>query len=259
MTSMLPAFSIITCTRNSEPWLSESITSVLSQKAVDIEYIFVDGASTDGTLDRIRDIRRPVTLLENHCDGISAAMNAGLAAATQEIVAFLHSDDFYLHENVLKIIAENFRITGCNWLFGRTLNIIDGILTPENFTAPTYSRQRLLRGNFIPHPACFVRRSLLMRAGGFDTRLRYAMDYDLWLRLSQWSEPRQIDTPLTAFREHSGSLSTRERRMAMREDLQVRIAHTGHHPISTLLHTALYYVRWWRQKNRATDQGACHA
>lgn len=259
MTPLLPGFSIITCTRNSEPWLAESIRSVLGQEAVDIEYIFVDGGSTDGTLERISQIDYPVTLIKNRCHGISDAMNAGLAVATREIVAYLHSDDFYLHADVLKIVAESFRTTRCHWLFGRTLNIIDGQLTPEGYTAPRYSQRQLLRGNFIPHPACFVKRSLLLQAGGFDTKLRYAMDYDLWLRLSRMAEPLQMDMPLTAFREHAGSLSTRERSAAMREDLQVRLAHAGLNPVSHLMHAARYCVRRWRDTSRTPQPGACHA
>lgn len=259
MTPLLPGFSIITCTRNSEPWLAESIRSVLGQEAVDIEYIFVDGGSTDGTLERISQIEHPITLIKNRCHGISDAMNAGLAVATREIVAFLHSDDFYLHADVLKIVAESFRTTRCHWLFGRTLNIIDGQLTPEGYTAPRYSQRQLLRGNFIPHPACFVKRSLLLQAGGFDTKLRYAMDYDLWLRISRMAEPLQMDMPLTAFREHAGSLSTRERSAAMREDLRVRLAHAGLNPVSHLMHAARYCVRRWRDTSRTPQPGACHA
>ena len=259
MTTLLPGFSVITCTRNSEHWLDESINSVLGQEAVDVEYIFVDGKSTDGTLSRIKNIERPVKLIENCCNGISDAMNAGLAVATHEIIAFLHSDDFYLHADVLKIVAESFRTTRCQWLFGRTMSIIDGKLIPEGFAAPPYTRQKLLRGNFIPHPSCFVKRSLLLQVGGFNTKLRYAMDYDLWLRLSLLAEPLEVHKPLTAFREHAGSLSTRERNAAMREDLQVRLAHAGINPVSRLTHTARYLVRRWRDSVRTQPSLASHA
>ena len=259
MNPLLPGFSIITCTRNSEPWLAESINSVLGQEAVDIEYIFVDGKSTDGTLSRIKSIEHPIKLIENCCNGISDAMNAGLAVATRDIVAFLHSDDFYLQADVLKIVAESFRTTHCQWLFGRTLSAIDGQLIPESYTAPRYSRRQLLHGNFIPHPACFVKRSLLMQVGGFNTSLRYAMDYDLWLRLSLLAAPLEIQTPLTAFREHEGSLSTRERSAAMREDLQVRLAHAGFNPVTLLTHTARYVVRRWRDSMRTPPPEVSHA
>ena len=96
-----PTISVITCTRNSEPWLAESIASVLKQRSVSVEYIFVDGGSSDGTLERIRALHRPYTLIENVQGGIGEAMNAGIEAARGEIIAHLHSDDFYLHDDVL--------------------------------------------------------------------------------------------------------------------------------------------------------------
>lgn len=253
----LPTFSIITCTRNSEPWLEESIASVLMQRGVEIDYVFVDGGSTDGTLQRIRALQRPYTLIDNVSGGISRAMNAGLEVARGDIIAHLHSDDFYLRDDTLLTVAEAFREHACRWLYGRTMSCVHGKLVPENYQAPDFSRRRLLRGNFIPHPATFVARELMWRSGGFDPRLRYAMDYDLWLRLSTICEPHALPLALTAFREHDGSLSTREKGQAMREDLQVRLAHTGFHPIERAAHRLRYLVR--RQRSRVSAAGASHA
>jgi glycosyltransferase involved in cell wall biosynthesis len=253
----LPTFSIVTCTWNSEPWLAESIASVLRQRGVEIEYIFVDGGSNDGTLQRIRAIDRPVTLVENVRGGISRAMNAGIEAARGDIVAHLHSDDFYLRNDVLQTVAEAFAGSGCRWLFGRTMTCTDGKLAPEGYVAPRYSRRQLLRGNFIPHPATFVARELMWRAGGFSTDYKYAMDYDLWLRMSCIAEPLQLDVPLAAFREHAGSLSTRERSAAMLEDLRVRLAHTGFHPMARAMHVLRYVVR--RQRARLSLPGGTNA
>lgn len=253
----LPSFSIITCTRNSEPWLQEAIASVLMQRGVDVELIFVDGGSNDGTLQRIRAIGRRCRLIENQRAGISAAMNAGIAAASGDIVAHLHSDDFYLHDEVLLTVARAIRDSGRRWLFGRTLRCIDGRLLPEGFVPPGYSRKQLVRGNFIPHPATFITRALLQQAGNFDLRLKYAMDYDLWLRLSQLAEPHVLPQALAAFREHAGSLSTRERGAAMREDLQVRLAYAGGGPLARALHILRYLVR--RQRARLSLPGALYA
>ena len=240
---MRARFSIITCTWNSQPWLAESIASVLRQTGPSIEYIFVDGGSTDGTLAEIEAIPGAVKLVRNIRGGISNAMNRGLEMATGEIVAHLHSDDFYLHETVLASVAQAFEQSGCRWLFGRSMRAIDGQLLPENYQAPRYSRQQLLRGNFIPHPATFVARELMLAAGGFDTALRYAMDYDLWLKLAELAEPLQIDLPLAAFREHAGSLSTRNRLAAMQEDLHVRLRHASANPLARALHFLRYGVR----------------
>jgi glycosyltransferase involved in cell wall biosynthesis len=240
---MNPRFSVITCTWNSQPWLAESIRSVLMQAGPEPEYIFVDGGSTDGTLDMIKAIPREIKLAQHVRGGISNAMNCGLKLATGDIVAYLHSDDFYLHADVLNTVSQVFSASGCRWLFGRSMRAIDGQLLPENYQAPLYSRQQLLRGNFIPHPATFVARELLCEAGGFDIALRYAMDYDLWLKLSALAEPMQTSMPLAAFREHAGSLSTSNRIAAMREDLQVRLRHLSSNPLTRVLHLLRYSVR----------------
>ncbi len=252
-----PTISVITCTRNSEPWLAESIASVLKQRSVSVDYIFVDGGSSDGTLQRIRDLPRPYTLIQNVQGSISEAMNAGIEAARGEIIAHLHSDDFYLHEDVLLTVAKAFQQYHCRWLYGRTLSRIGGRLCPEGFIAPAFSQAALLRGNFIPHPATFVTRELIWRAGGFDPRLRYAMDYDLWLRLSRMALPLALPQALTAFREHAGSLSTRERAQAMREDLKVRLAHTGIDPLARSMHLLRYVVR--RRRARLAGNEVLHA
>lgn len=247
-----PRFSIITCTWNSQAWLPESIASVLQQEGPQYEYIFVDGGSTDDTLAQIAAITRPVTLIKNIRGGISHAMNCGLAAATGDIVAHLHSDDFYLRPDVLDFVDRSFSVSGCRWLFGRTLRCINGELYPEGWQAPRHTRQRLLRGNFIPHPATFVARELMQQAGGFDTALRYAMDYDLWLRLADITPPLQTELPLAAFREHAGSLSTTNRLAAMQEDLQVRLKHAGINPFIRTMHIARYCVRRQRARQSLT-------
>ncbi len=264
----VPRFSVITCTLNSLPWLDACIASVLRQRDASYELVFVDGGSTDGSLERIStlgDGKHPLTVLRDVGGGVAPAMNAGLAVARGHIVAHLHADDFYLHDDVLATVAQAFDTSGCRWLFGRTLRAIGDRLEPEGWQAPPYSRARLLHGNFIPHPATFVERQLMLDAGGFDPQWRYAMDYDLWLRLSPMAEPLQLALPLAAFREHAGSLSTRERRRAMREDLRVRLAHTGPNPAVRLAHVARHVARhvvrdglrrWRAQLNQ---EGGLHA
>ncbi len=242
---MALTFSVITCTWNSVRYLQESVASVLAQDYPHIEYIFVDGGSTDGTLEQIRALQRPYRLLENVRGGVSRAMNEGLRAATGDVVAYLHSDDYYLRPDVLSHVAQLLESSGRDWLFGRTMALIDGKLHPDNFVAPRFSQATLLRGNFIPHPATFVRRELMLRTGGFNIALKYAMDYDLWLKLAKISEPLQLDEPLTAFREHEGSLSSssRTRLAAMAEDFHVRLTYVGNNPIKRLTHYARYFVR----------------
>ncbi len=242
---MALTFSVITCTWNSAEYLQESIASVLAQDHPDIDYIFVDGGSTDSTLEQIRALKRPYRLLENVGGGVSRAMNEGLRAARGDVIAYLHSDDYYLRPDVLSGVSRLLEDSGRGWLFGRTMARIGDSLRPDDFVAPRFSYAALLRGNFIPHPATFVRRELMLKARGFSTDLKYAMDYDLWLKLARFSEPLQIDDALTAFREHEGSLSTSSgnRLAAMAEDFQVRQSYAGSNPLEQIGHYARYFVR----------------
>jgi glycosyltransferase involved in cell wall biosynthesis len=252
-------FSIITCTWNSEPYLAESIASVLAQDYPEIEYIFVDGGSTDGTIERIRSLERPYKFVTDIRGGISNAMNEGIRMATGDIVAHLHSDDYFATPRVLSDVAAIMADGGAGWLFGKALFVVDGQARPANWAMPRYSYPRLLKGNFIAHQATFVRRDLMLRAGMFDTNLKYAMDYDLWLKLGRLAEPVQVDDYLCAFREHAGSLSTANRLLAMDEDFRVRMRHAGRTPWSWFYHGGHYIVRRLREaralRARASGEG----
>jgi glycosyltransferase involved in cell wall biosynthesis len=246
--------SIITCTWNSEPFLAESIASVLGQTHTDVEYIFVDGGSTDGTLERIAAIPRAVTLIRDIRGGIANAMNVGLQAATGDIVAHLHSDDYYLKPTVLALVNESMETSHAGWCFGRIKRLIEGQLVPESYTPPAFSWEALFRGNFIPHPATFVRRDWMVSIGGFDLALRYAMDYDMWLKLAKKGPAIAIGKPLAAFREHDGSLSSSNRLAAMAEDQQVRLRHFSGSTVLFAPHVLRYWVRRRRMAALLADR-----
>jgi len=175
-------------------------------------------------------------------------MNAGVEVATGDIVAHLHSDDFYLDQHVLSLVAKEMKNHDAGWCFGRIKRVVDGMLVSESYTAPEYSYARLLRGNFIPHPATFVRRGWMIRAGQFNHNLKYAMDYDMWLKLAAFGDPIELHEPLTAFRVHQGSLSSRNRFDAMAEDFRVRLGHCSRDPISRIEHYLRYAVRRYRAR-----------
>jgi glycosyltransferase involved in cell wall biosynthesis len=243
-------FSIVTCTWNSEPYLAESIQSVLAQDHPDVEYVFVDGGSTDGTVERIRSIPRDVVFVTGVRGGISRAMNEGIRLATGDVVAHLHSDDYYLHPHVLSDVAAAFARTGAGWVFGRNKRDVGGRLVDERWQPPRYSYRQLLKRNFIPHEATFVRRELFERVGGFSEHWKYGMDYDMWLRLGRVAEPVQLDDCLAAFREHGGSLSSAmasSNPMAgFNEDFRIRMTHAGRTPWSWAYHGLHYVVRYRR-------------
>lgn len=245
-------FSIITCTWNSAEWLAESIASVDAQQDVEIERVFVDGGSDDGTLDMIAAVGGDVKVLNNVRGGISHAMNEGVRVASGDVIAHLHSDDFYIDGTVLRQVRDGLLGTpGAKWLYGRCKSVIDGKLTDNDFETKPFSWEHLIRGNIIPHPATFIDRKTFLELGGFSTRLKYVMDYDLWLRLARRHTPVQTDAYLAAFRFHEGSLSSTNIWACHAECLKVRLDYVGSNPVARLEHRARHA---WRSLRLASDQ-----
>jgi glycosyltransferase involved in cell wall biosynthesis len=246
-------FSIVTCTWNSERYLAQSIASVLAQDYPDIEYIFVDGGSTDGTLERIRSIPRPVRLIENTRGGISRAMNRGIAAASGDVIGHLHSDDYYLHPRVLSLVAEALARTKRSWAIGVSAVDRGGNLRypPPRPFPYSYFNFLALRF-FIAHPSTFVRRDVWQKIGVFDETLQYAMDIDLWLRIGRRFDPVILDEALTAFRVHPGSRSNANPSAALREQWGVHSKYLLSHPFASSLGLPRLWLqqrRWARRQN----------
>jgi glycosyltransferase involved in cell wall biosynthesis len=236
-------FSIVTCTWNSDQYLGQTILSIEKQTHSNFEVIFVDGGSTDSTLHLIDQFAGPKTLLRDVRGGIANAMNVGLKAATGDVVVHLHSDDYFLHEQVLSRVASYFEEHDCDWLFGRILNDRDGGLYPETYIPPEYSYSALLRSNIIPHAATFVKRSLFSQVGDFSTGLKLAMDYEMWLRMGKVSEPHQLKEALSVFRRHGGSATEKNRLASFEEDHRLRMKYADTGLIDRFIHQLRYNVR----------------
>lgn len=245
-------FSIITITYNSESYLEQTIRSVLTQDYTDFEYLLVDGQSNDKTLDIIRQYAAKdgrIRWISEPDKGIADAMNKGIALATGEIVAHLHSDDFYPDPGVLLSVAEAFeKDLASLWLTGGVCVVDDRGQTLDTIRVRDYSYRKLIENNMILHPATFVRRQAFELAGRFDPALKYAMDYDLWLRLGALCDPLRLDRTLASFRAHPGSLSTAGVDAAFDEAWAVRKKYLGGNPFRLLRHYRNY--RRSRKVNR---------
>ena len=161
-------FSVITCTWNSAETLGDTINSVQSQKYPNIEHIFVDGGSTDATLDMITYMCPTARVLRNVTGGISRAMNAGIEAATGDVIAHLHSDDYYVAPDVLSMVSGALS-GGAQWAYGKISLLHDStpFVPPYPFRSFTYA---LYAGGWVsvPHPATFVRRTVFEELGYFN-------------------------------------------------------------------------------------------
>ena len=236
-------FSVVTITYNSERYLEEAINSVVSQGYQDLEYIIVDGGSTDGSLSVIRKFAATdsrIRWISEPDMGISDAMNKGIKLSTGDVIAHLHSDDAYL-PGTLRRVAEIFQANPpVKWVTG-LLRVIDGsgAAIYDTTLKASYSFMSLIARNLVGHPATFIRKEIFDEVGGFDTNLRYAMDYDLWLRIASRYEPLAINQVFAKFRSHQDSLSSRELLNAIDEEFSIKKAYRKKAGFLTLLRAYL--------------------
>lgn len=238
-----PVFSIVTCTWNSAATLADTLDSVQRQTCRDVEHIFVDGGSTDATLEMIAAYPGRKRVLHDVKGGISRAMNQGIDAASGEFVAHLHSDDYYAGDDVLALVASRFATARADWVYGTVQVLRDGALVPPYPMLPFSFRAFAAGRAWVAHPAVFIRRSVFQRVGMFDETLKYAMDVDLWLRLGRVARPATIDRPLTVFRDHAGSVSSSNKIRARQEEFRVRRRYMKQAPLAFGIYCLRYLKR----------------
>lgn len=255
MSAGKPRISVITCTWNSVATLAATLESIESQEYRDFEQVFVDGGSTDGTLELIAERCPQARVLRDIRGGISRAMNQGVLHSSGEVFCHLHSDDYFSSPSTLRLVAERFEAApACMWLYGSILIDHGGALDIWDARHAPFSHHAYAMGSIsVAHPAVFIRRTLFNETGGFDETLKYAMDIDLWLRIGQKYVPQIIDEPLTVFRDHPGSLSSANKLKARQEEWSVRRRYFGAAPWQTLVFGLRYLRRTRRLRAEATE------
>ncbi|MFA6518482.1 MAG: glycosyltransferase family 2 protein [Candidatus Shapirobacteria bacterium] len=188
-------FTIITCSKNSSSTIINTINSVKKQSFTDYQHIFIDGNSTDNTVNIINKYKcnnqDKVKLFQFPSKGISDAMNIGIDKSKGKYLIHLHSDDSFFSSKVLKDVHDYLlKNPNLDWVYGK-INIIDQDINQNIGTFPNrkifqIASQFLLElFNFIPHQAVFIKKSVFKKFGLFDTNFKIAMDYDFWMKIHQ--------------------------------------------------------------------------
>lgn len=223
--------SIITVVYNGAATIADTVRSVATQSYRDIEYIVVDGASTDGTLSILRGFREHITTLVSEPDrGIYDAMNKGIALATGDIIGFLNSDDMYVDDAAIADVANCFRDPGVDACYADLVYVDPNDLN----RVLRYWRSReyvhgLFRNGWMPaHPTFFVRRGIYQRLGGFDLDYRLQSDFELTMRFLHVHRIRTMYLPRVLVKMRLGGVTNRSLRNIIKGNIEAYRATRKH-------------------------------
>lgn len=228
MNKELPKISIVTPSLNQAPFIEETIQSVLNQGYPNLEYLIVDGGSTDGTLRILKKYEGQLSWISEKDNGQSDAINKGLRQVTGDIVAFLNSDDLYEPGGLLAVGEYFLNHPEANWLTGLCINIdqtgkeirkLNRLY--KNFWLRWKSFAVLQVLNYVSQSATFWKRSAMNKIGYLNEHLHYTMDYDYWLRLGQRYPLHVLYRDLASFRIHNNSKSGTTTHHQFDEELKV--------------------------------------
>ena len=250
-----PKISIITPSLNQGQFIDETIRSVLSQNYPDLEYIILDGGSSDNTLSVLESYSDRITWISEKDDGQTSAINKGLQMATGEIVAYLNADDLLLPGTLLKVAKRFMDDTRVMWVTGKCkiidengVEIRQWITAYKNLCLQMHSRSLLLVMDYISQPATFWRIDVFKRFGPLDESLHFAMDYEYWLRISEKNPLVIIPENLAAFRVHlhSKNMNSGHKKIYVDEEKKIIRQYTNSrilqfmHGLHRLLMTTVY-------------------
>jgi glycosyltransferase involved in cell wall biosynthesis len=242
VTEELPLVSIVTPSLNQGRYIEQAVASVREQDYPRIEHVVVDGGSTDETLDVLR--RQPgLRWVSEPDDGQADAINKGFRLTQGEILAWLNADDYFLPGAVAVAVAA-LRESGADVVHGSWRQVAEDGTTIRDVPAVPFDYGRQLeRANRVAQPGTFFTRAAFEAVGGVDPSYRYAMDYELWLKLGKRFEVRHVDRVLAAYRYHPTSKTVAESAGFLDETVRASRRHGGRR-LSPI------YVDWYLPRRR---------
>ncbi len=209
-----PFISVVTSCYNCEQFVESTICSIVQQQYPKLEYIVIDGASTDKTLEIARRYEDKISVLHSEPDaGQYHGIQKGMDRASGDVMAWLNGDDVY-YPWTFSVVGEIFRkFPEVEWLIGTPgyMNSKGHCTKVSSNAGTAYPREYILNGwfreslaGYLQQESMFWRRSLWEKSGGLNLELKYAADFDLWRRFAEHSELYSIAAPLALFRQRPG-------------------------------------------------------
>ena len=242
-THLTPKFSIITVTYNAADTIEDTIQSVISQTYHHVEYIIIDGASKDNTLNIVDRYREHITCLVSEPDrGLYDAMNKGMQLATGDYLCFLNAGDSFHEDDTLQLMVHSLRNTEKlpDVLYGET-ELVDSeghFVRMRRLSAPeTLNWKSFRQGMLVCHQAFFARREL---TEPYDLHYRFSADFDWCIRIMKKANALH-NTHLTLIDYLEEGMTTQNHQASLRERFYIMTRHYGW--LSTILHHAWFAIR----------------
>lgn len=217
----LPTISIVTPSFNQAHFVVQTVRSVLLQRYPKLEYVMMDGGSTDGTVQALEPYRPWFHHYESAKDeGQADAIRRGFEHTTGEIMAYLNSDDV-LAPGCFNFVAEYFRRhPNVDAIYSHRVIVNEKNIVIGYWILPRHKNRLMIRWDLIPQETCFWRRRLYEEVGGVDASYRFAMDYDLFARFMLRGRMRRVRRFLGAFRMHTDSKSVQQLETIGKQEIQ---------------------------------------
>ena len=237
--------SIITVCRNSEQYINETIKSVASQTYPHIEYIVIDGNSTDNTISIIKENERYINKWISEPDScMYDAINKGLKLATGDYFMILNSDDALASKFIIEKVVVEIKKQRLDYYYGNFFKLLNGKLKKVRLFQVGYKELLLsTHGTFASHPTFFIAASLNKEVGYYDLEYKYASDYDYILKAmaAKDKKGKHINLYISKFRLHSTSITSSGKIDTERRRILVK---HGYYNYSLTTRRLYYYSLW---------------
>ncbi len=237
-----PLASIVTPSLNAAAHIEEAVRSVLEQDYPSIEYIVVDGGSTDPTLEILSRFGDRLRVVVEQGSGPVEAINRGFAEATGEVFAWLAADDYYFPGAISAAVAALEAHPDAGAVYGDGVWVDASGRLIGDYPTRDFDPCLLARECFLCQPAVFLRRRAFESAGGLDPRWPHTFDYDLWIRLSRRWKLERIPVRLAASRMRRGTITLGARRRVLKENIRLLVHHYGYAPLRAVFAYAAHLV-----------------
>lgn len=246
----LPLVSIVTPSYNQGRFLKRTIESVLNQSYPNIQYVVIDGGSTDESIEILRSYRDRFYWISELDRGQTNAINKGLARANGEILAYLNSDDILTPRAIERVVHYLEQHPDCDMVYGQADYIDETDRVIGSYKTADYSFNRLLEDCMVCQPAAFWRSRIAEKVGPFDEQLNFAMDYDYWLRIAKaGGEIQFLREKLACSRLYPETKTLSARPKIYQEIFEICRRHTG------FVHQS-YYQGYWHHRIYEEDNRA---